>query len=349
MSASTTNNELTKDQLVAARRDSLASVANFKGKKILVVGDIGVDEYVDGQVTRISPEAPVPVIDVQKTWTLLGLAGNVANNVASLGGSPIVLSVIGEDETGGRLVRLMQERKLPTDHILMDSTRPTTRKVRITSGQHHMVRVDYEKRVKISDGVVKSLLAQYSELVATSDAIIIEDYAKGLLSQQLCQQIISIAHKHNKKVFVDPHSSTPVAFYQGCDVITPNRSEAFALAQRFDDPAGNQPLAVEDLGVGLRQTLKCRDLIITRGHEGMSLFSDSGHLRLPTFAKEVFDVTGAGDAVIAALALGVSSGLSMPVSCVLANYAAGVVVSKVGSVPCEVDELVRKISQSDSF
>jgi hypothetical protein len=333
-----------ENQLNQARKEALAVLPKFKNKKILVIGDLGVDEYVDGLVHRISPEAPVPVIDVQKTWTLLGLAGNVANNVASLGGVPVVLSVIGDDETGRRLQDIFKERNMSTEHLIKDPSRPTTRKVRVTSGQHHMVRVDYEKRIKISEGVKKSVLSHYTELVSSAEAVIIEDYAKGLLTQDLCQEMIAIAHKKNKKVFIDPHSTTPLEFYQNCDVITPNRSEAFALAHRVDDPAGNQPVSVEDLGVQLRKNLKCKDLVITRGPEGMSLFSDEGHIKLPTFAKEVFDVTGAGDSVIAAMALGVSSGLSMSSACVLANYAAGIVVSKIGSVPVEIDELVEKLS-----
>jgi rfaE bifunctional protein kinase chain/domain len=207
-----------------------------------------------------------------------------------------------------------------------------------------MVRVDYEKRIKIDDKVKSQILARFSDLISGVDAVILEDYAKGLLTSELCQEIIKTSKKMGKLTFVDPHSTTPADFYLNCDIITPNRSEAYALANHVDDPQGNRSVSVEELGVQLRQKIKCRDLIITRGHEGVSLFNDSGHVRLPTFAKEVFDVTGAGDSVIAALALGVSSGLSMSSACVLANYAAGVVVSKVGSVPCEAKELIAELS-----
>ncbi len=308
--------------------------------RLIVVGDIGLDEYVLGEVRRISPEAPVPVLEVQTQDSRLGLAANVAQNVASLGGEALLVAVVGQDSAADVLRAKLKSAEVSPDHLIVDSSRPTTRKLRVMSGPHHIVRVDYEHKQYLSDAVENQLVDKVLSLLKQADGVVIEDYAKGVFSESSLQKIILEAHARGKKVFVDPHRSTPAKFYAGADVITPNRDEAVALSGvDFDEIRASKDFILE-LGAALKERTKVIHPIITRGKEGMSLFMDGETIHMTTLARQVFDVTGAGDTVIAALALAHVGGFTLPEACVFGNVAAGVVVGKVGCVPCTRAELL---------
>lgn len=311
----------------------------LKGKKILIIGDVGLDEYVMGQVRRISPEAPVPVLEVEEEDMRLGLAANVAQNVTSLGGDAILVSVVGDD-TGAALLRdLFVKSGVSWDYMIVDKARPTTRKTRMMAKHHHLVRVDYELRKYLSPDAEARLIETVEKNVAQADCVIIEDYAKGVISRSVVEKVAAICKKHGKKLMVDPHRNNQGSFYQGVDLIKPNYDEAVVLTgMDFDDLRGN-PNKVVEVGRALQKITGAKEVVLTRGKDGMTIFSGDEITEVPTYARKVFDVTGAGDTVIAALALGLVSGLSLVNSCMLANFAAGVVVGKVGCVPCEIPEL----------
>ena len=312
----------------------------LEGRRLMVVGDIGLDEYVLGDVRRISPEAPVPVLEVQNEDQRLGLAANVAQNVASLGGIAYMLAVVGQDASADVLRNKLADAGVSSQHLLVDPSRPTTRKLRVMTGHHHIVRVDYEQKKYLSADVEKKLLQQFESLLKQSDGVIVEDYAKGLLSEAGLQRIISLCKRANIPVAIDPNRATPAKFYNGATLMTPNREEAVALSGLDYDELRDHPNFMEEVATALLKKTDLQHLIITQGKEGMSLFTEGKNFQLPTFARQVFDVTGAGDTVIAALSLGLVAGFSLQESCVLGNLAAGVVVGKVGCVPCSKAELL---------
>ena len=314
-------------------------IQQIKGKKVLIIGDVGVDEYVLGGVRRISPEAPVPVLEVDREESRLGLSANVAQNVASLGGEPLLLSVVGKDSGADSLAGLLRDHGVSADHLVADSSRPTTRKMRVMAQHHHIVRVDFEHRKFIPVGIQTEMLNKYKELLSDADIVVLQDYAKGVVSEKVAHGVIEMAHQQGKKVLVDPHRSTPLAMYRGADLMTPNHDESLALAGWVMDDLREDKNYVEKVAGRILEQIQGKNLVITLGSEGMKLFEEKSTDHLPTFARQVFDVTGAGDTVIATLALAWSSGMSLKESCILANLAAGVVVGKVGCVPCEASEL----------
>jgi len=321
----------------------------FRNKKILLIGDIGVDEYVMGEVRRISPEAPVPVIEVEREDTRLGLAANVAQNILSLGGIPITLSVIGNDSGAEVLRNLFQENKIDPQNLICDPDRSTTRKTRMMAKHHHVVRVDYETRQFLSDKVQSLLIDKMAALVPTCEAIIIQDYGKGVITPEIISATIQKAHQHGKRVYVDPHRSHRAEFYAGCDVMKPNYDEALALTGIDPDDLRKDPNRIQVIGETLKARSRASQIVMTQGRDGMTIFHDNGNpIRVPTFAKDVFDVTGAGDTVIATLTLGCAAGMPLEEACVLANFAAGLVVAKIGCVPCRKDELLDAIKTFSS-
>ncbi|MCB0363069.1 MAG: D-glycero-beta-D-manno-heptose-7-phosphate kinase [Bdellovibrionales bacterium] len=316
-----------------------------EGKKLLVVGDLGLDQYVEGEVRRISPEAPVPVLEVVNEDQRLGLATNVAQNIAGLGGIPLLVGIVGRDEACDSLKRLLELAQVPTDYLVYDLERPTTRKTRIMSGHHHLVRVDYEHRRFLSKQVEEQLLLQVRQLIHQADGVILEDYAKGVVSENCAQALVKMCHEAHKPLIVDPHRQTPAGFYRGATLMTPNRDEAYELAGLDVEGLHEGPGTLCAVGETLLNKLSLQHLVITQGKQGMSLFTEGELINLPTYARQVFDVTGAGDTVIATLALAWVSGFSLVEACVLSNYAAGVVVSKVGCVPCLTSELIEYMDE----
>lgn len=326
------------------RQSLIEKVTLFKGKKVLVVGDVGVDEYIMGAVKRISPEAPVPVLEVESEDKRLGLAANVAQNVVSLGGEVKLISVTGSDVGAEILNDLLRQSGVTSEYLVKDEARATTRKTRVMTGQHHLVRVDHEVRKNLAEATELKLLAVLEKNMTTADIIVLEDYAKGLLSQTLVTKILELAQKHKKFVMVDPHQTKFADFYKGVDLIKPNYNEALALTGVHEDHIDDPAERVLHVGRTLQKMTGAKQVVLTQGQDGMTIFSQHEVTRVPTFAKKVFDVTGAGDTVIAALALGVAAGLPLSEACMIANFAAGVVVAKVGCVPCEVTELVNSIN-----
>jgi len=321
------------------KQNLMTLLDKINGQKVLIVGDVGLDEYVMGQVSRISPEAPVPVVDVKEEDSRLGLTANVAANVTTLGGEPLLLSVVGEDEAANQFSDLLLKNGVSKDHLVVDSKRPTTRKLRIIAQQQQVVRVDYEKKSFITQEIETQLLNKAEKLMPHVSVVILQDYAKGVVSETLSQGLIAIAHKHKKSVFVDPSRYTPLEYYKGVDLIKPNRDEAIQLSGISVDELRETKDIIQKVGAKIREDSHAKYVIITEGQKGMQFFSQEEQFQIPTYARQVFDVTGAGDTVISALALAWSAGANFKEACTLANFAAGVVVGHVGCVSCEVDEL----------
>jgi D-glycero-beta-D-manno-heptose-7-phosphate kinase len=297
-----------------------------------------------GAVKRISPEAPVPVLEVENEDKRLGLAANVAQNVVSMGGQVKLISVIGSDVGAEILQSLLKDAGVSFEYLVQDLKRPTTRKTRVMTGQHHLVRVDHEVRRNLSAESEAQLLVVVEKNIQDVDVVVLEDYAKGLLSLALVEKIVDIAHKNKKFLMVDPHQTKFADFYKGVDLIKPNYNEALALTGIHEDSIEDQSERVLHVGRALQKMTGAKQVVLTQGKDGMTIFSQNEVTRVPTFAKKVFDVTGAGDTVIAALALGVAAGLPLSEACMIANFAAGMVVAKVGCVPCEVSELLNSIN-----
>lgn len=323
----------------------------LKGKKLLVIGDLGLDEYVNGEVDRISPEAPVPVLEVKTQERCLGLSCNVAQNIVSLGGDVCFVSVIGDDETGEEVCKLLKEEGVSTDALVKDSSRPTTRKLRVMTDHHHIVRVDYEEKSLLSDEIYKRLIEKVQLNIDSCDGVIIEDYAKGLLSESLIQKIMSLAKERGLPVFVDPHKNTPLSFYQGTTVFTPNFDESVTMTGTSKDFLERKGDLIDELGEKIHTVLKNENTVLTRGKEGMTIFSHTNksveRSDIPTSARQVFDVTGAGDTVIACLALAYVAGMNLVEACQVANAAAGIVVAKIGCVPCSYNELKKELESTN--
>lgn len=322
------------------------NLSRLQGKKILVLGDVGLDEYILGEVRRISPEAPVPVLEVEGEDQRLGLAANVAQNLVSLGGQPTTISVVGQD-TGAQLLQdLFKKSNVSWDGMIIDEKRPTTRKTRVMAKHHHLVRVDYEVKKYLSPETEDKVLKKIEKFLPQVDGVILEDYAKGVVSPELISKTVQLCRQNKKPLFVDPHRNNVGSFYSGVDLIKPNYEEAFALAgMDIHDLRGN-PDKIYEVGRKLQSITGAKQIVITRGKDGMTIFSGDEITEVPTFAQKVFDVTGAGDTVIAAMALGLVGGFNLVQACMLANFAAGVVVGKVGCVPCELEELKDYIRES---
>lgn len=317
----------------------LERLPQLKNKSILVVGDVGLDEYLWGEVRRISPEAPVPVVEVTRQDYRVGLAANVAQNVSSLGGAAAMLAVVGNDATAQDLKQLMIGNGTREIDFVVDAERPTTRKVRVMSGQHHIVRVDHEVRKFLSAATEKELLRRFEKVIDGVEGVILQDYGKGVLTEALCQKLIEKSHQAGKKVAVDPHRTTPLSYYSGADLIKPNRDEAFILSGLELDDLRQNPDSIFEVAAEIRKQTQSSNIVITLGGDGVLLGLPEGYIKIPTASRQVFDVTGAGDTFIASLCLGWWSGFDLPTAACLANAAAGVVVGKVGSVPCEINDL----------
>lgn len=308
---------------------------NFSGRNIGVIGDVGVDRYTSGEVERISPEAPVPIVAVTREELKLGLAANVADNIVALKGRPWLAGVVGKDRGAEDFRKLLRARGIGHQNLVEDRSRRTVLKERIVSGQQQLLRVDYEDAASISDGTRKQVLSKISDLVARVEVIIIEDYAKGLLSEDTIQKIIKMAGK--KPVLVDPNAKTPAAHYKGAFLLTPNRKEAEALC-------GFAIRDGEDIRRACQALIKmtaAQHAIITLGKDGMAI-GTKGTSKLetiPTFAREVYDVSGAGDTVIAVLALALATGAKVEEAAILGNLAASVEVAKRGTATVSQDEI----------
>lgn len=309
-------------------------LSRFGGANILVAGEVGIDEYIWGDTRRISPEAPVPVVEVASTSFHLGLAANVAENVVSVGGKATLLSVCGADSDAQKLRQMVSAAGIQENHFIEDASRPTLRKVRIIAQKQHVVRVDYERCHSLDASLVKQFTQVLYDLLPSCDGIILQDYGKGLWTPDTVS-FIRYAREHKKPVFVDPSRNTPLSFYAGATLLSPNVSEAEALTGFGQQPVspGKNDDRLFQMAERILQTTDAEHAVITCGAMGMvSLTRGQSVLqRIPTFAREVFDVTGAGDTVISILALMSVTGHPLDFCIQVANAAAGLVVGKIGT------------------
>jgi D-beta-D-heptose 7-phosphate kinase/D-beta-D-heptose 1-phosphate adenosyltransferase len=308
----------------------------MEGRRVLVVGDVMLDEFLWGDVTRISPEAPVPVVTVREQSFRLGGAGNVAVNVRALGGEALLAGVVGSDAAGSRVQGALDQAGI-VPLLALSETRPTTLKTRIIANHQQVVRADRETDAALDPALVERLLEPLAAAVAGAGAVVVSDYAKGVVSRAVMRRVLEAARRRRVPVLVDP-KVPHLPLYRGASVITPNLREA-ERATRIDI---RSPRDLQAAGRRLLSSLRCRAALITRGESGMTLFEPRRRpFHIPATAREVFDVTGAGDTVVASLALALAAGARLTEAAVLANAAAGVVVGKVGTAqvsPAEVLE-----------
>jgi rfaE bifunctional protein kinase chain/domain len=316
-------------------------IERFRDTTILVVGDVMMDEYIWGSVSRVSPEAPVPVVELASESMRLGGAANVVHTLCSLGAKAKLCSVVGNDATGEKLRQYLQNIGVETKDLMTDPTRPTTLKTRIIAHHQQVVRLDREIREEISQELTAHFLDRIKEAFPSIDAVIIEDYGKGVITKELVQQIVLLATQVKKIIAVDPKIPN-FSRYAGVSVITPNHHEAGAALQMTITNHDSLLRA----GQQLLEELACELALITRGEEGMSLFERYTRIvtHVSAMAQEVYDVTGAGDTVIAAFTLGLAVGGKPVDAMLLANAAAGVVVGKVGTATVNTTELSEALS-----
>jgi len=329
-------------------------INKFNKAKILVLGDVILDEYIGGSVDRISPEAPVPVVWANKHTFTPGGAANVANNIRSLGGGICLLGVIGRDKNANILLSELKKRKITTKGIFADPRRHTTVKTRIIAGHQQVVRVDWEHTDSLSPKLNRRIVNFIKNKINNFDAIIIEDYGKGVINMQLLQELIVISRSHKKIIAVDPKEEH-FQYYRGVTSITPNRKELenAIINLRLKDTANRFRFNTDklftdkdiDSAAGEILTyLGLQSLLVTLGEQGMRLFEKNGRItHIPTVAQEVFDVSGAGDTVIAAFTLALSCGASKLEAAHIANFAAGIVVGKLGTAVTTRKELLERI------
>lgn len=320
------------------RERATTLAASFEGKRILVLGDVMLDEFIWGRVRRISPEAPVPVVEVTKQTLALGGAGNVASNLVAMGATATAVGVIGDDSDADRLRAVFRELGVASDQLITDATRPTTVKTRIVAHNQQVVRADRESRSPVSTVIEERIIESFLAELEFADAVVVSDYGKGLLTAGVLTRVLAAARQRGSMVCVDPKMRS-FNDYQPVTVITPNNQEA-GEASGID--IEDEPSLVE-AGRKLLGALDCRAVLITRGEEGMTLFTNDAVTHIPTVAREVFDVTGAGDTVIATLALALACGASFEEAAVLANHAAGVVVAKLGTASVTRAELLASL------
>lgn len=321
------------------RAQWIRRIHSFSGIPVLVVGDLMVDHYIWGQVERISPEAPVPVVEVTRDSLHPGGAANVGANIQGLGGVPRLVGVVGKDEAGTWLARTLQERGMDGGGLVEDPSRPTTRKTRVIAHQQHVVRFDWERKAPLDSSVEGELLRRIHVQIQGVRAVVVSDYAKGVITPRVFQQLAQWAQERGIPLVVDP-KQFPFSCYRGATLITPNLSEAARATGRDL----SQETGVAAAGREILEQVGAQAVLITRGEAGMTLVvRDGDPVHVPAVAREVFDVTGAGDTVVGTLALALAAGASLEEATWLANYAAGVVVGHVGTAAVQASELIQAL------
>ena len=319
-------------------------LSEFKKKKILIIGDLILDRYIWGKVNRISPEAPVPIVEVTDENFLLGGASNVANNIVALGGRATIVGVAGNDIAGGILMKMLEERGIQCGGVFWGSARPTTIKTRIIAHNQQVVRFDRENKDKVDGKVLKGLLEYISSAIPNHDAVIISDYKKGVISYNLVREVLKHSKPENIFVSVDPKVSHFYC-YKNVSLITPNVMEA-SVASGIEI---KDEKSLVNAGRALCKKISCDAILITRGEYGMSLFEKDKVVHIPTVAKNVYDVTGAGDTVIATFTIAYAAGASMKEAAVISNHAAGIVVGEVGTAVAKIDQLRKSLGINDKL
>lgn len=306
-------------------------ISGFKDIKIAVIGDIILDKYLWGEVERISPEAPVPIVDIKRETVNLGGAANVAWNLSALGVKTFLVGVVGQDENSKVIKGLLEEKSIYSK-LVHDSTRPTTEKTRIIAVSQQLLRIDRESKERLNTNTQINLIEQIKDIADIVDGFVVSDYGKGVVSAD----IIKICLETGKPVFVDPKPKNYL-LYKNITIMTPNKKEAYECAKASSEQS------VEDIGRKIMQELGLKQLLITLGAEGMALFENNSIIKIPAKARKVFDVTGAGDTVISVLAASKLSGGTWEESASIANYAAGYVVGEIGTAVVTPDILLHTI------
>jgi D-beta-D-heptose 7-phosphate kinase/D-beta-D-heptose 1-phosphate adenosyltransferase len=310
-------------------------IDRFTSCRILVVGDLVMDEFLWGQVERISPEAPVPVVEVKEESLMLGGAGNVVNNIIALGGQVLLCGVIGNDPMGQKLTRMLRQLNSPINGLIVEERRPTTIKTRIVAHSQQVVRVDREERKPVNEDSVSKILATLKEELNESNSILVADYGKGVVTRSLMDGIRSLGHGSQSILAVDP-TVRNLDLYRDVTLITPNNYEA----QQMSGIKIEDDQSLRRAGAHLLEELACQMVLITQGDKGMTLFEGDGRTtQIPTVARKVFDVSGAGDTVIATFTLALAAGLRPSEAALLANLAAGIVVGEVGTATVAASRL----------
>ncbi len=310
-------------------------VNRFSKARILVIGDFILDEFIWGDVNRISPEAPVPVVNVREQSFMPGGTLNVANNIKSMGGIVLPCGVLGRDLPGRMLVKAMRKQGIDTGGVIYDKSRPTTIKTRIIAHSQQVVRYDRESVQSLNKKDIEKIVDFAAKKMKDTDVIIIEDYGKGVITEELLKSIIQLARREKKQIVVDPKEKH-FSYYRGVTAITPNHHEAYGAVRNGED----KKLTLEQVGEKLLDKLECDGVLVTLGKDGMALFEKNGDItRINTAAREVYDVAGAGDTVISVFALVLATGASMKDAAKISNLAAGIVVGKVGVAVCTPEEL----------
>ncbi|HZS07451.1 MAG TPA: D-glycero-beta-D-manno-heptose-7-phosphate kinase [Blastocatellia bacterium] len=325
------------------RQRALEILDNFAGRRLVVLGDLMLDEFIWGEVRRISPEAPVPVVEVRRETWHAGGAGNVVSNLIGLGALAAPVGIVGDDHAGARLRQQFTEVGADTRGLVCNPLRPTTLKTRIIAHSQQMVRADRENRSPVTAEIEEAIIAGFNSALDSADAVIVSDYDKGLLTPRVLGTVLEAAQSRRKPVCLDPKIRN-FAHYKPVTVITPNQIEAErATGIEITDEASLLAAAQR-----IREMLACPHVIITRGEHGMTLLGENDSLtHIPTTAREVYDVTGAGDTVIATLALALAAGAQVSEAAVIANHAAGIVVGKVGTATVSRDELAAALQDLD--
>lgn len=327
-----------------SRASASAKIEDFAGRRVVVVGDLMLDEFVRGDVARISPEAPVPILEVTDRTSTPGGAANAAMNVASLGGRVKIVGVVGSDPAAGVLAALVEKAGIDAGSFVVDASRPTTRKTRIVARHQQVVRIDEESRAAIDAGIGAALIAATTAALADADACIVSDYGKGVVTAELVAEVVKVARARKIPVIVDP-KRRDFSAYRGATVITPNLAE-LELATGARCVTTDEVVAA---GTSLLGLLDGGAVLATRGAAGMTLLRPGmAPVHTHARARAVFDVTGAGDTVVSTLALALASGIDITVAIDIASIAAGLVISKVGTATVDVAELRAAIEEQSA-
>ncbi|MFC1770245.1 D-glycero-beta-D-manno-heptose-7-phosphate kinase [Candidatus Margulisiibacteriota bacterium] len=321
------------------KEELINHINECQGKKILVIGDIMLDEYHWCTVKRISPEAPVPVCKVRKTTLVPGGAGNVAKNISSLKNIAYLIGVIGNDSSGQKLLDVLAASAINTDYVVQEEDRATTLKSRIVAHQQHVVRVDREEVSNINRKTANKIYKNVIECLSQVDILLISDYLKGLLPAGFLQKIIKTAKENRVHVIIDP-KGRDYKKYKGAYVLTPNLHEFETVIKKQD--LNEKEILTE--GLKLIKRLQLHALVLTRSEKGVSIITEAGKkIDVPTKAREVYDITGAGDTFISVLTISLAAGWSIEKASFLANYAAGIVVGKIGTSATTFEEIKESV------
>lgn len=319
----------------------IKALNSFKDKSILVLGDLILDKFVRGKVSRISPEAPVPIVNITDEIFMPGGAGNVVNNIVKLGSRVTIGGVVGDDIFGEQLIHIFKDHEVEVSGIFKDALRPTSLKTRVIAEHQQIVRTDLESKEEIPSDIVKKINNWIEKTVGTIDGIVISDYGKGLITTDIIKNTIKIADGKNIPIVVDPQVGHFFE-YNNVTAITPNVKEA---GEALKIIISDEDTLIE-AGKRLLNDLNCKTVLITRGEQGMTLFMQDGNIEyIPTLAKEVYDVSGAGDTVVSVFTIGLTVGLDFVDAAILSNYAAAVVVAKLGTATASVEEIIKEIKK----